>query len=289
MNLGGAALAFSASAPWANASSAVMAQAELRPRTRPNLTDWQFVQMIDALNFAFGDLLRAPWATTFDWDGWRKAAKTLPSRGQPEAGRRVASGDTQLRREAPKVSARAADNSQSSRVPPGIDRLVAEIRRRGYSLRTEEAYAQWVTRFIDFHQGREASTLGGPEIVRFLEYLAVERRVAVNTQNQALNALVFFYSQVLKLPLGDLENFVRAQRPRRLPVVLNRHSVSASGPPVQVAGAGPLTRSVVLGSPAPQLEAPHLRRNRSLPAGTLVGSFHHPGGLIVPVFHYLLC
>ena len=84
-----------------------------------------------------------------------------------------------------------------------------------------------MSRFVDFHQGRDASTLGGPEIVRFLEYLAVERTLTVNTQNQARNALVFFYSQVLKLPLGDLENFVRAQRPRRLPVVLTRDQVRA--------------------------------------------------------------
>ena len=65
-----------------------------------NLTDWQFMQMVDALNFAFGDLLRAPWATSFDWDGWRTAAKTLPPRNQPEAGRRAASSDTPLLREA---------------------------------------------------------------------------------------------------------------------------------------------------------------------------------------------
>ena len=43
-----------------------------------NLADWQFMQMVDALNFAFGDLLRAPWATTFDWDGWRKADPAQP-------------------------------------------------------------------------------------------------------------------------------------------------------------------------------------------------------------------
>lgn len=191
------------------------------------LTDWQFMQMVDALSFAFGDLLRAPWATTFDWDGWRKAAQTLSPRRPPETGRGVANGDTPLRREAPKAPATAPHDSRSTRSPPLIERLVVEIRRRGYSIRTEQAYAQWVSRFVDFHQGRDAATLGGPEIVRFLEYLAVERTVAVNTQNQALNALVFFYSQVLKLPLGDLDNFVRAQRPRRLPVVLTRDQVRA--------------------------------------------------------------
>ena len=117
-----------------------------------------------------------------------------------------------MRRAAPKAPAEASDDSRSKRFPPLIERSLVEIRRRGYSIRTEQAYAQWVSRFVDFHQGRDASTLGGPEIVRFLEYLAVERTLTVNTQNQARNALVFFYSQVLKLPLGDLENFVRAPK-----------------------------------------------------------------------------
>ena len=190
-----------------------------------SLADWQFAHMVDALSFAFRDVLRAPWAATFDWDGWRKAAQVPTPRRQPEVVRGTASHDASSRAVAAKVSAAAADDGRSKRLLPGIDRLVAEIRRRGYSIRTEQAYVQWVSRFVEYNQGQDASTLGGPEIVRFLEYLAVERTVAVNTQNQALNALIFFYSQALKLPLGDLENFVRAQRPRRLPVVLTRDQV----------------------------------------------------------------
>ena len=194
-------------------------------RRMGNLADWQFAQMVDALSFAFRDLLRAPWAATFDWDGWRKAAQTPTLRRQPEVARGTANGEAPPHPVPSKTSVTTSDDGRSKRVPPGIDRLIAEIRRRGYSIRTEQAYAQWVSRFVDYNQGQDASTLGGSEIVRFLEYLAVERSVAVNTQNQALNALVFFYSQVLKLPLGDLENFVRAQRPRRLPVVLTRDQV----------------------------------------------------------------
>lgn len=67
--------------------------------------------------------------------------------------------------------------------------------------------------------------LGRGEVIRFLDYLAVERRVAVSTQNQAFNALVFFYNNVLELPLGELGGFKRAKRPRRLPVVLTREEV----------------------------------------------------------------
>ena len=78
-----------------------------------------------------------------------------------------------------------------------------------------------------FSGERDPSDLGAPEVVRFLEHLAVERTVAVSTQNQALNALVFLYSQVLDRSLDDLGAFVRAPRPRRLPVVLARAQVRA--------------------------------------------------------------
>jgi integron integrase len=69
------------------------------------------------------------------------------------------------------------------------------------------------------------SELGQPEVVAFLEYLAVGRGVSASTQNQALNALVFLYAQVLRQPLGTVGEFVRAKRPRRLPVVLSRPEV----------------------------------------------------------------
>ncbi|KKM73792.1 hypothetical protein LCGC14_1406920, partial [marine sediment metagenome] len=58
------------------------------------------------------------------------------------------------------------------------------------------------------------------------EYLTEEREVAASTQNQALNALVFLYEQVLKEPLGIIGEFTRAKRPKRLPVVLSREEVN---------------------------------------------------------------
>lgn len=69
--------------------------------------------------------------------------------------------------------------------------------------------------------------MGSSEVISFLEYLSVKRHVAASTQNQALNAIVFLYDQVLKKPLGDISTFVRAKRPRRLPVVLSRTEVAS--------------------------------------------------------------
>ncbi|WP_462270202.1 phage integrase N-terminal SAM-like domain-containing protein [Desulfobacter sp.] len=101
-----------------------------------------------------------------------------------------------------------------------------ELRTRGYSIRTEQAYESWVTRFISFCGNREPEKLGSGEVVSFLQHLAVQRNVAESTQNQALNALVFFYAKVLKHPLGDIGNFARAKRPKRLPVVLTRNEIA---------------------------------------------------------------
>jgi len=108
---------------------------------------------------------------------------------------------------------------------PSLDALMAEIRGRGYSIRTERAYANWVTRYFAFVGNADPCGLGHAEVMAFLQHLAVERQVTASTHNQALNAWVFFYQHVLRQPLGDLDGFVRAKRPQRLPVVLTRTEV----------------------------------------------------------------
>ncbi len=74
-----------------------------------------------------------------------------------------------------------------------MTRLVYEIRRRDYSIRTEEAYLSWVLRFLVAYDNEEIQTIGAKEVTHFLEYLAVKRNVSASTQNQALNALIFFF------------------------------------------------------------------------------------------------
>ncbi|MBW2257767.1 MAG: phage integrase N-terminal SAM-like domain-containing protein, partial [Deltaproteobacteria bacterium] len=71
------------------------------------------------------------------------------------------------------------------RPPKLLDRLREEIQRRGYSPRTEEAYANWARRFILFHHKRHPSEMAGPEVTAFLTWLAVHRKVSPSTQNQA--------------------------------------------------------------------------------------------------------
>ena len=111
-----------------------------------------------------------------------------------------------------------ASNSTS----PFLQRVRNAIRVRHYSIRTEQAYVDWIRRFILFHGKRHPNELGEADVGRFLTWLAVERNVAPSTQNQALNALVFLYRHVIDRPLGDITNAARAKKPQRLPVVLTQ-------------------------------------------------------------------
>ncbi len=95
------------------------------------------------------------------------------------------------------------------------------IRTNQFSYSTEKTYVNWIYRFIVFHDKRHPNDMAGKEIADFLSYLAVERKVSASTQNQALNALVFLYKKVLKIPLDNFE-FTYAHIGKRLPVVLSR-------------------------------------------------------------------
>ena len=106
--------------------------------------------------------------------------------------------------------------------PKLLDQLRTFMRARRYSLRTEEAYLDWIRRFILFHGKRHPRDLGEQEITEFLADLAVHRHVAASTQNQALSALLFLYQQFFERKLGRLDDALRVSRPARVPVVLTR-------------------------------------------------------------------
>ncbi|WP_088258233.1 integron integrase [Fimbriiglobus ruber] len=113
--------------------------------------------------------------------------------------------------------------------PPGepklLDRLRAACRVRHYSLRTEDAYHDWVRRFILFHDKRHPADMAAAEITAFLTHLAVDGGVGASTQNQAYSAILFLYRHVLRADPGVIAGVVRAHRPKRLPVVLTKPEV----------------------------------------------------------------
>ena len=103
-----------------------------------------------------------------------------------------------------------------------LDQMRESLRTRHYSLRTEDAYVEWIRRFILFHNKRHPREMGSAEIEAFLTHLAVEGNVAASTQNQALSALLFLYREVLKIEFDAPLDAIRAKKPARLPVVLTR-------------------------------------------------------------------
>ena len=136
---------------------------------------------------------------------------------------------------------KASDSARPVLIPNPKARLFDQVREvmrfHHYSLRTEKAYLQWIRRYAVFHRRpgpdpsqegngkkgwRHPREMGAVEVAGFLAHLAVAGNVAASTQNQALNALVFLYEQVLQKPIGELGEFARVNRPARLPGVLTQ-------------------------------------------------------------------
>ena len=106
--------------------------------------------------------------------------------------------------------------------------ITGACRVRRFSRRTAQTYVYWARRYVMWAGRRHPAELGAVEVTAFLTSLATEFQVAASTQNQALQALLFMYGQVLERPLPPASvQAVRAKRPLRLPVVLSREQVSA--------------------------------------------------------------
>jgi integron integrase len=132
-----------------------------------------------------------------------------------------------------------------------------KIRTRHLAFRTEQAYLQWMRRYVKFHGRRHPRDMGPGEVEAFLSHLAVEAKVGASTQNQALQALLFLYRQVLDVELPWLENVTRASRPKRLPVVLSATEVRSVL--AELDGTTWLMASLLYGSGLRLMEAHRLR------------------------------
>lgn len=125
------------------------------------------------------------------------------------------------------------------------------------SKRSEEAYIGWIRRFILANGKRHPRDMGQRQVEAFLTSLAVNGKVAVSTQNQALSALLFLYRQVLDMDLPWMDNILRAKKPARLPVVLTRDETQALLD--RMTGVPWLVASLLYGGGLRLLEALRLR------------------------------
>src|SRR5215470_13371638 len=117
--------------------------------------------------------------------------------------------------------------SKPPKLPKLLDRVRATMRLNRYSPRTEQAYIDWIKRYIRFHGVRHPQEMGAEEVKAFLSHLATQMNVAASTQNQAFSALLFLYQEVLKNRLPWIDDIVRAKRPAKLPVVLTQAEARA--------------------------------------------------------------
>jgi len=182
------------------------------------LTPWQFRQLLHALKLFLISLNHLSWAKQFDWDYWQAAAQKLPdNHATVVRDYSDLSGNTsQLLNLAEKPS-----NPSHNLL---LEKLVFCLRSGNYAIRTEQTYSDWVKRFLFFHNNINAADLNDDHATAYLNYLAVNRRVASNTQSVALNALVFLFKKVLDKPL-DVKGFKLANRSRKLPVVLTMDEI----------------------------------------------------------------
>lgn len=97
---------------------------------------------------------------------------------------------------------------------PFLNLVREAIRVRHYSICTEQAYVNWINRFILFHGKRHPKEMSEAEVPAFLTHLAIVGRVSASTQKQALNVLVFLYKAVLNRPLADRNGAVRTEGQR---------------------------------------------------------------------------
>lgn len=110
--------------------------------------------------------------------------------------------------------------------PRLLDAVRDKIRLKHYSLRTEQAYVDWIRRFVVFNGKRHPAVLGASDVEAFLTDLAVARNVSASTQNQAKSAILFLYREVLGKELPWLDNVEQARVPVRLPTVLTTDEVA---------------------------------------------------------------
>jgi len=139
-----------------------------------------------------------------------------------------------------------------------MDQVREVLRVKHYAIRTEQAYCDWIRRYVRFHgmRSREELFPGADKVEVFLSDLAVNGHVAASTQNQAFNALLFLYDQVLHQPFENVQA-VCADRPVRMPVVLTPEEVKQvlAG----MAGWPLLVAKLLYGSGLRLLEALRLR------------------------------
>ena len=160
--------------------------------TNPRFADWQVKQAADAI-LLYADKYLKPKPSLLSSNGSIESKSMGPNNGR-----------------------NSADWKEI------FNKLHESMRLRHYSPRTEKSYRIWINKFRKYFNNREPLTLEGADVKKLLSHIALHDRVSASTQNQAFNALLYLFRNILQKNLSDLADTVRARQKRRLPVVLTR-------------------------------------------------------------------
>jgi integron integrase len=158
------------------------------------------------------------------------------------------------------------DKPQKERNIPDLSKIVQEMRNairiKHYSYSTERTYIDWAKRFFDYtlkikKKDITTSGLDSSDVRDYLSYLAMKQHVSSSTQNQAFNALLFLFREILRIAVDNLSQTVRAKRGQRLPVVLSPEEVQEIFKHVE--GADLLILQLLYGSGLRLMELARLR------------------------------
>jgi integron integrase len=174
---------------------------------------WQLDQAEGVVRLALQQLAGTPWAC--EWPDFSAVRESVAA-GRMRAGIGVE-----------QFEGRSDEGELTAKYLPFLGEVRVVLRREHYAVRTEQTYLDWVKRFLVFWRPLSREEFTAERVRIYLEYLAVVRKVSANTQNQALNALVIVFREVLKRELGELGAVERAPVRRRLPVVLSREEARA--------------------------------------------------------------
>ncbi len=183
----------------------------------PRYADWQVVQVLQVIQWAHGECLGEDWVREVDWFGLEEACREVT--GSHEVVGAAVGID--------EIVARGRDKGLSDERAEVLGQTMKVLRERQYAFRTEQTYLGWVSRFL-LRSGKEGPSMPiAADAERFLSALALEDGVVVATQRQAVNALAFFFREVLGQEAVDFSAFRTARSSRRLPVVLGRDEMRA--------------------------------------------------------------
>jgi len=200
----------------------------------PSKSQAQFLDKLREKKQADWQIEQAAQAVSLYWDVQR-ALKARPTASATEPLSKAAEATKPYRLPAELPKKQTAGKEKGSRIPPmaqapwdrAMSQLVAVIKTRHYSPKTLKSYSHWARKLQSFKKDREPSSLTSEDVKEFLTYLAVQCRVAASSQNQAFNALLFFFRHVLQKDFGEIRGVVRAKRRPYIPVVLSRQEVDA--------------------------------------------------------------